>query len=357
MLLLVIVALACVWALARGGSLRQLGELRLRYWWLATVAVVVQWLVVAFTRPGDSFQVQLGAVGLLVTHALVLVVVWQNWHHWPMRLIGLGFLLNLVVMAANGGYMPVSPETVARVRPDQAQALPAVGERLSRTKDVLLPREQTRLWYLADALVVEHPPISAIFGRGSAGDQPSNGTFFSVGDVFIAAGVFLLIQVASRIPSTRRRQSATPLIGGVAPWHLTARERHQSLGAAGSLPGWAAPIRYSVPSWTMNSTPSHLSESLEMVLGQAAIDDEFAELLLRDPHRATAVFELSQEELSVLSSVRATSKADLAARLLEAWDRRRSAISQGSNHERSSHGELQRNRRLALRAAIARRRS
>src|SRR5688572_7417724 len=69
----------------------------------------------------------------------------------------------------------------------------------------------------------------------------------------------------------------------------------------------------------MDSVSDHLSDALEMVLGQAAIDDEFARTLRISPRAATAGFDLTEIELTILSSVRAQTKEELATRLLEIW--------------------------------------
>jgi hypothetical protein len=93
--------------------------------------------------------------------------------------IGLGLLLNLTVILANGGYMPTSPEALQRG--GYVASSPIIpGTRLAKSKDIILPRAETRLWFLSDALVIP-PPFP----------WP---TVFSVGDVVIAAGTFLLVQ-------------------------------------------------------------------------------------------------------------------------------------------------------------------
>jgi hypothetical protein len=76
--------------------------------------------------------------------------------------------------------MPVSPETVRRA--GLADLAPSLipGMRLSGSKDIVLLREQTRLWFLSDIFVLSKP-----FPAASA---------FSVGDVVSALGTFLLVQ-------------------------------------------------------------------------------------------------------------------------------------------------------------------
>jgi hypothetical protein len=66
----------------------------------------------------------------------------------------------------------------------QNAASAETGTRVLATKDIVLPRDETRLWFLSDIFVVLPPfPIPSVF---------------SPGDVLIAAGMFLLVQRALR---------------------------------------------------------------------------------------------------------------------------------------------------------------
>jgi len=57
-------------------------------------------------------------------------------------------------MVANGGLMPVSPQTLARSGNGHVLQRIAVGQPLPRSKDIILPPEQTRLALLSDWLTV-----------------------------------------------------------------------------------------------------------------------------------------------------------------------------------------------------------
>jgi hypothetical protein len=85
--------------LALGGSLRSLADLSFRWWPLAIVGLVLQFI------PTSSHA---WAVGLLIASYAVLVVFFAaNIRTAGMPLIALGFVLNIVVIGVNGG-MPVS---------------------------------------------------------------------------------------------------------------------------------------------------------------------------------------------------------------------------------------------------------
>jgi hypothetical protein len=85
--------------LALGGSLRSLADLSFRLWPLAIIGLVLQFIPV---------HAHAWAVGLLIASYAVLVVFFAANIRLPgMALIALGFVLNIVVIAWNGG-MPVS---------------------------------------------------------------------------------------------------------------------------------------------------------------------------------------------------------------------------------------------------------
>jgi hypothetical protein len=92
--------------LARGGSLAHLLDLKLRHAWLVAVGFGVQAAVLA-----TGLEHQIGdavALMLLFTNLLVLAFVALNLRVAGVKLLGLGLLLNMLVMGLNGGYMPVS---------------------------------------------------------------------------------------------------------------------------------------------------------------------------------------------------------------------------------------------------------
>jgi len=150
----------------------------LRKPWLAIIAFLPQFLFsylpVTRTRVPDA----LAATGLIGSLTLLLVFCWVNRWISGVWLLALGLFFNLLVIAANGGFMPISPQTASRLVPPETLAALGNGSRFG-TKDILLLPEQTRLIWLSDHfLAPEGFPYQVAF---------------SPGDVVIAAGAFWLM--------------------------------------------------------------------------------------------------------------------------------------------------------------------
>jgi len=120
----------------------------------------------------------------MVSSYLVLcAVVWLNRDLPGMRIVLAGIAFNLLAIAANGGYMPVSPAALARIRRDDISP-PQIGSVVQGSKDVVLPSQQALFWILGDVLVIP-PPFP----------WP---TAMSMGDVLVAVGVFVFILGTTR---------------------------------------------------------------------------------------------------------------------------------------------------------------
>ncbi len=183
MILVVAIVLSVGIGLLRRGRLTGLARVPLRLGLLAIAAFALQAFFIYQTPSHKAIGVwgwqELLFVG---SYALLLVAVWANRHLAGVGLIGLGLLLNLLVMAANGGWMPITPEAVVKVGHTRLVPSLASGMRIYSSKDIILSREETRLWFLSDLFVLSRPfPVPSVF---------------SVGDALVAVGVFALIQSA-----------------------------------------------------------------------------------------------------------------------------------------------------------------
>jgi hypothetical protein len=150
---------------------------QLRSLWLVVVAFLPQGL--AFYLPATRAHIPdaIAAAGLLISQTLLLVFCWLNRKVSGIWLLALGTGLNLIVIAANGGFMPISPQTAARLISADELAELQIGSRFG-IKDILLVPGETHLAWLSDRFV-------------SPG-WLSRPVAFSLGDTGIAAGAFWL---------------------------------------------------------------------------------------------------------------------------------------------------------------------
>jgi hypothetical protein len=150
----------------------------LRSLWLAFVAFLPQFLTVYLPRSQKSDLGVVAAISVVISQVLFLVFAWVNRRPPGMSILILGLVLNLVVISANGGFMPISPQTASRLVSQTVLQDVAIGSRFG-TKDILLPPQDTRFEFLADRFL---PPNWFPYQVA-----------FSLGDVFIAAGAFWLL--------------------------------------------------------------------------------------------------------------------------------------------------------------------
>lgn len=192
MILAAAVLVAVLVGLVRGGNLRRLADLPLRWGWVAVLAFTLQIYDIYFPEPSSQgFSLRLGI--LIVSYLSLLAVVWLNRSLPGIWLIGAGYIANFSVMILNGGYMPITIQAVEQIGRAHKVLGTEPGARIIGTKDIVLPRESTIAWWLSDIFVLPPPfPIPSVF---------------SLGDVLIAAGVFWLIQTAMLGLSTPEKQS------------------------------------------------------------------------------------------------------------------------------------------------------
>lgn len=147
-----------------------LAQLRFRGGWKLTLVVVglfaAQALIILYAPGQSAFQV----VTLTLSQGALLALIALN-HHVPgAALFSLGIVLNLAVMLANGGWMPITPEMYHFVHPERVVE---VQSRAPDSKGIILPREQTNLWVLSDIV-----PVTLPWRR----------TAVSIGDLLLIAG-------------------------------------------------------------------------------------------------------------------------------------------------------------------------
>ena len=150
----------------------------LRYLWLALIAFLPQFVIVYLPSTRGQSPDWLTAASLLTSQLLFLGFAWLNRRLPGMSILIFGSVLNLAVMITNGGFMPISPQTAGRLVSQEVLLDIPPGSRFG-TKDILLLPENTRFEWLADRFL---PPTWSPYQVA-----------FSLGDVLIAIGIFLLL--------------------------------------------------------------------------------------------------------------------------------------------------------------------
>jgi hypothetical protein len=159
-----------------GGRLSRLADLEFRRAWLALAALVVQVLIISIVPGiGEDLSERIHLASYLLLGAFLVV----NRHVPGLLVIAAGGALNFAAIVSNGGVMPADPAAIAAAGIPQnatefANSAPADGAPLGFLGDVF----HTPAWL----------PIHNVF---------------SVGDLVIVLGAFLLLHRACGTPLGR----------------------------------------------------------------------------------------------------------------------------------------------------------
>jgi hypothetical protein len=163
LVLLGFLAVGLAGGLLSGGRLTALGEVQLRWWALAVGGLLVQ--IVLFSAPVAAIVGQAGALLYVGSTVLVLAVLVRNLDQPWLRVVALGAGLNLLVIAVNGGVMPVDPSAFVAAGLSSAPA-----GTFSNTASI----SAAPLWFLGDVFAT---PAWVPFAN-----------VLSVGDLLIGVG-------------------------------------------------------------------------------------------------------------------------------------------------------------------------
>ena len=172
MLLLYSIAVGLVAGRLLGGRVRRLEQVHFVWWQLALAGLLVQLALFA-----DPIQERIGAEGPFIYVAstlMVMAALLRNLRLPGLAIIAVGAALNLVVIVANGGFMPSSAAVWLELT--GVAAVP-----VAHYSNVVLIGPETLLPFLGDVFVFPRPLPMA--------------TAFSIGDAVIALGaiVFLVL--------------------------------------------------------------------------------------------------------------------------------------------------------------------
>jgi hypothetical protein len=168
----------------------------LRFIWVAAVAFLPQILAFYIPATRKSLSDSAVAASLIASQVMLLVFCWLNRRLAGIWLLALGLMLNLAVIIANGGFMPISPQTASHLIAPDVMAKLQVGERFGYGKDILLLPEKTNFVWLSDRFL---PPSWSAYQVA-----------FSLGDILIAGGAFwLMLTGGNPLRSAKGRKKDT----------------------------------------------------------------------------------------------------------------------------------------------------
>ncbi|GAP22002.1 DUF5317 domain-containing protein [Leptolinea tardivitalis] len=156
----------------------------LKWEWLVILSVIPQILAFYVPSTGKYLPESILPVLQILSMFGLLVFGVINFLTPGFKALSLGLACNFLVILSNGGWMPISVETLKHMMPAHPEEYWTIGERLGLTKDrILLPAETHFVW-LSDRFTL--PP-----------GLPQN-IAFSLGDIFISIGAFFLLWSLSR---------------------------------------------------------------------------------------------------------------------------------------------------------------
>lgn len=178
------ILLGLLFGLRSGGRLTNLSAIQLRLVPLLFAAVVVRFGTEIMLQAGVSLADALRVPLLAGGFGLLLATLWVNRSYPGLGLAFVGILLNAIVIAANGGYMPVWGPSLALAGIDPAEVSSRIHVIVSDADTLVF---LNRLLFLGDVVPNPLPIIQNVT---------------SLGDIFIAIGLaFFLFAGVVRVPT------------------------------------------------------------------------------------------------------------------------------------------------------------
>ena len=187
-----VIAAALVIAVLIGGDVRRLSQIKIRHLELLLAAFAVKVAVAILGTTHSPVAVSVARPLNVIGAILLLAVVWFNRRIPGALLFGAGLTLNLIVIVAFGGRMPV---LLPRDVDPNSPVLALLRGGLDPLHVVLT--QPQGLWFIGD--------IFAIPGLGG------HSSLVSIGDLLMAAGVaWLIIRCSQRAPALTPAYTSSP---------------------------------------------------------------------------------------------------------------------------------------------------
>jgi len=197
LVLVLAIALSFGVGFLRGGTFSNLTRTRLRFIPFVFLAVFVQLLIFSTILGREPIVHRIGPYIHIATLVVSLGVMLLNRRVPGMKLIAAGAALNLLVIAANGGFMPISESALQTAGLEE---MLVDNQPRNGSEDYVLPNSKVmdgdaNLLFLGDVIPIpEEAPIS---------------TIVSIGDVILAFGACVVVVSGMRTRNPRGEDEAT----------------------------------------------------------------------------------------------------------------------------------------------------
>jgi hypothetical protein len=181
MFLLVLFGLSIATVPLAGGHLGELASIKFQRTWTVLVGLGIQIVIISVIPDADPVLL---ATAHVISYVFVGAFVYSNRSQPGLWLVAAGWGSNLLVIAANGGIMPTAASTVA------SSARKVAANEFVNSRALAHPKLQ----FLGDIFAIPRSwPLHNVF---------------SIGDILIVVGVFVLLQTLchSRLSPTRSRE-------------------------------------------------------------------------------------------------------------------------------------------------------
>lgn len=167
------ILLALVIGYARKGSIKNMGNHKIKHIYLTIFSLVLEWILFYLMT---SYTLTQGIVFgfIILQYGFIFLFIFNNRHEYPILIAAAGIFLNFLVIATNSGAMPLSNKVLDLGGNSTKLELLLTGKIL--TYKIATP--STPLWFLGDMVYIPFPLKQ----------------FLSIGDIILFIGVMLCIQ-------------------------------------------------------------------------------------------------------------------------------------------------------------------